>query len=169
MAFFGDPARALLLLVLANSLPWLIGRIGQRYAMALDFGLVLPDGRRMLGSHKTWRGVVSAACGCALAAPLLGLHGWTGAAFAAVSLCGDALSSLCKRRLAVAPGTAVLLLDQLPEALLPLIALRASLGLDPAAIAAVATTFTLLDVLASAIRRDNVPRASLRGLRNPRG
>lgn len=154
MPYFGVAARALLLLILANSLPWLLGRVLKgRWAAPLDLGLMLPDGRRLLGGHKTWRGAAAAACGCTIAAWLSGLHWWTGTAFAALSLLGDALSSLCKRRLAVAPGREVVLLDQLPEALLPLIALRASLALDPAAIAAVAGTFTLLDVLATAIRQ----------------
>jgi hypothetical protein len=70
-----------------------------------------------------------------------------------LSLFADAVSSLCKRRLGLAPGTNVLLLDQLPEALLPLIALRSSLGLGWTAIAILATVFTLLDVLAGALLR----------------
>lgn len=154
MPYLGVAARALLLLILANSLPWLLGRLlNGRWATPLDLGLTLPDGRRLLGGHKTWRGVAAAAFGCTLAAWLAGLHWWTGSAFAALSLLGDALSSLCKRRLAITPGTEIVLLDQLPEALLPLIALRTSLALDPTAIAVVAGTFTLLDVLATAIRK----------------
>jgi len=147
-------ARALLLLILANSLPWVLGRLLRgRWAARIDLGLTLADGRPLLGSHKTWRGLAAAVCGCAGAAVLLRLPWWTGAEFAAISLFGDALSSLCKRRLGVAPGSSMLLLDQLPEAVLPLIALRSSLELGAMAIAAVAGVFTLLDVLVTTIRR----------------
>ncbi len=152
MPQLAEAARALLLLILANSLPWLAGRaLNARWAMPLDLGLVLADGQRLLGSHKTWRGLVVAICGCALAAGFSGLHWRTGAALAALSLLGDAFSSLCKRRLALAPGSSVALLDQLPEALLPLLALRSSLGLDPITIAAVAGIFTLLGVVAASL------------------
>jgi CDP-archaeol synthase len=154
MPYFGDGARALLLLILANSLPVVSARmLGERWTAPLDLGLHLPDGRRVLGSHKTWRGIVVAAAGCAIASSLSGLHWWTGVSFAALSLFGDALSSLCKRRLGLVPGHNVLLLDQLPEAVLPLLALRGSLALHPTAIAAVAGVFTLLDVLAVKLNR----------------
>lgn len=158
MPYVGDAARALLLLVLANSLPWIAGlALGARWTAPLDLGCSLPDGRRVLGSHKTWRGVVVAVLGCAIASSLSGLHWWTGTAFALLSLVGDALSSLCKRRLGLAPGSNVLLLDQLPEAVLPLVGLQSSLGLDSMAIAVVAAVFTLLDVLATALRRSALP------------
>lgn len=154
MLDLADAARALLLLILANSLPWVAARVlGHRWELPLDLGIAWPDGRRVLGSHKTWRGVVAAVGGCALAAAMVGVHGSSGATFALLALLGDACSSLCKRRLGVAPGLDVPLLDQLPEALLPLLGLRASLALDSTSIVAVAGVFTLLDMLASGIRR----------------
>jgi hypothetical protein len=155
-----DAARALLLLVLANSLPWAAARLLEdRWAAPLDLGLTLPDGERLLGSHKTWRGIIVAACGCALAAALCGLRWWTGAEFAVLALLGDALSSLCKRRLSIAPGLGAPLLDQLPESLTPLIALRTPLALDSGGIATVTCLFTLLGILATALRRHVTARA----------
>ncbi|HYL02606.1 MAG TPA: CDP-archaeol synthase [Steroidobacteraceae bacterium] len=166
MLSLADAVRALLLLILANSLPWISARLlGRRWTAPLDLGVTLRDGRRLLGSHKTWRGIIAAACGCALAAALAHLHWRTGAEFAALSLLGDALSSLCKRRLGIKPGVDVALLDQLPEALLPLIALRGPLGLGSVGIAAVAAVFALLDMLASPARRCGAPSA----LRDMRG
>ncbi len=154
MVYPAEAARALLLLVLANSLPWIAGRLlGRHLGLALDLGATLADGRRLLGGHKTWRGVAAGIAGCALAAAVTGLHWWTGAQFAALSLCGDACSSFCKRRLGITPGADLPLLDQLPEALLPVLVLRASLGLDSAAVVAAVGSFTLLDLLATAIRR----------------
>ncbi len=160
MLHLADAARALLLLILANSLPWIAGRLlGPRWGVPLDLGVTLADGRRLLGSHKTWRGVAAGVVGCALAAAVAGLHGWTGAAFALLSMLGDACSSFCKRRLRMAPGLDVPLLDQLPEALLPLLVLRTSLALDSTSIVAVAGAFTLLDMLASGVRRRGAAHA----------
>jgi CDP-2,3-bis-(O-geranylgeranyl)-sn-glycerol synthase len=160
MLQLADAARALLLLILANSLPWIAGRmLGPRWGVPLDLGATLPDGRRLLGSHKTWRGVAAGVGGCALAAAVVGLPRWTGAAFATLAMLGDAFSSFCKRRLGIAPGRDLPLLDQLPEALLPLLVLHASLALNPTGIAAVAGAFTLLDMLASGIRRRGAAHA----------
>jgi CDP-2,3-bis-(O-geranylgeranyl)-sn-glycerol synthase len=146
-------ARALLLLVLANTAPWAAGRLlGQRWAYPLDLGWVLLDGRRLFGSHKTWRGVVTGTALCAVVAPWLGLSWTVGAYCGALSLLGDALSSSIKRRMALAPGTDVPGLDQLPEALLPMIVLAPALELGVVAVAAVALVFLLLNLFWS-VRR----------------
>lgn len=139
---------ALLLLCLANVAPWVAARLlGRRWALPLDCGLVLRDGRRLLGSHKTWRGLVAGVSVCALTAPVLGLPWTMGAAFGAVSLLGDALSSAVKRRLGFAPGSEVPGLDQLPEAVLPLSAFAAMLRLGAIEIAATTLIFTVLNLL----------------------
>jgi len=147
--------RALLLLVAANSLPWLLGRLlRERPATALDFGLVLPDGRTLFGAHKTWRGLLAGVLGCTLTAALCGLPWLLGLEFGALSLSGDALSSALKRRLDIRPGTEIAGLDQLPEALLPLTLLRLPLGLDWLDVAVSAAAFTLLDLVAARLRRN---------------
>jgi hypothetical protein len=51
-----------------------------------------------------------------------------------------------------APGREVPVVDQLPEALLPLIVLRESLGLDGVSIMTVTGVFALLDVLSTRAR-----------------
>lgn len=146
-------ASALLLLILANAAPWAAARLlGDRWAAPLDGGRLLRDGRRLFGSHKTWRGLVAGITVCALAAPLLDLPWLAGAGFGGAALLGDALSSAVKRRLALPPGTAVPGLDQLPEALLPLIALAAVLELDGARIILVALAFLALNLLAARLR-----------------
>jgi hypothetical protein len=146
-------ARALLLLVLANTAPWVAGRLfGQRWALPLDCGSVLRDGQRLFGDHKTWRGIVAGTLVCALAAPLLGLSWLTGLGFGCASLLGDALSSVIKRRFALAPGADVPGLDQLPEALLPLLMFAPVLGVRAAAIAAIALSFMMLNLLMIRLR-----------------
>jgi hypothetical protein len=145
--------RALILLITANSVPWMLGRVlGERWNSPLDLGLVLRDGRRLLGSHKTWRGLVGSSLLCAAAAALCQLDWRLGAEFGAISLLGDSLSSLLKRRLNFAPGREVPVLDQLPEALLPLMVFRGPLGLDAVSIVSVTAVFALLDVLSTRAR-----------------
>jgi hypothetical protein len=146
-------ARALILLIAANSAPWMLGRVlGEQWNAPLDFGLTLGDGRRLLGSHKTWRGLVGGSLLCATAAALCGLDWRLGAGFGALSLLGDSLSSALKRRLNFAPGREVPVVDQLPEALLPLMVFQGSLGLDGVGIIAGTAVFALLDVLSARAR-----------------
>jgi hypothetical protein len=73
-------------------------------------------------------------------------------AFGMLSLAGDALSSAVKRRLHAAPGTELPGVDQLPEALLPMLALASPLHLTPGAVLAVAATFLAADVLVAPLR-----------------
>jgi CDP-2,3-bis-(O-geranylgeranyl)-sn-glycerol synthase len=76
-------AQLLVLLVAANATPWMIGRaLGDRWALPLDLGIVLPDGERMFGSHKTWRGLIAGAVACALAAKAVGIAPMLGLSFA---------------------------------------------------------------------------------------
>jgi len=149
----GSIARGLLLLITANSLPWLLGRLlGPRLRAPLDLGLTLADGRALFGTHKTWRGLVAASVGCAVVAELSGIEWRSGVAFGVLSLLGDALSSAVKRRLALEPGKEVPGLDQLPEALLPLITLREPLRMHWIDMATVCTVFLVLDLLTARLR-----------------
>jgi hypothetical protein len=144
---------ALLLLCTANSAAWAVGRmLGGRWAAPLDFGVVLKDGQRLFGSHKTWRGLIAAAVASGLLAAALDPGFLLGAAFGATSMVGDALSSTIKRRLRREPGTEVALLDQVPEAMLPLAVFGPTLGLGFLAMVGVTVAFTLLDVAATGFR-----------------
>jgi CDP-2,3-bis-(O-geranylgeranyl)-sn-glycerol synthase len=148
-----NAATALLLVCVASSAAWAVSRaLGKRFAAPLDFGLELADGKRLFGSHKTWRGLAGGTLACALVAPLVGLGAATGAAFGALALLGDALSSAVKRRLALPPGVETLGLDQLPEALLPLMVFAAPLGLGAIDVAVVALVFMVLDILVKPLR-----------------
>ena len=147
-------ARALFLVCLASAAAWAASVIlRRRLGAPLDLGLELPDGRPLFGSHKTWRGVAAAILACALAAPFLQLEVATAAGFGAAAMLGDALSSAIKRRLALEPGAEVLGLDQLPEALLPLVLFAEPLRIGAVEIAVVALAFVGLDLLAAPLRR----------------
>jgi CDP-2,3-bis-(O-geranylgeranyl)-sn-glycerol synthase len=145
---------ALALVVAANMMPWASGRLMRKHwAKPLDCGARLGDGTRLLGDHKTWRGVVAGGLGCALTARLLGYSWALGLVFAALSLTADLSSSFVKRRLHLAPGSEVVGLDQLPEALLPLLALAGPLGISVKGALVVASLFLCLDLIAMPLRR----------------
>lgn len=148
-----DELQALALLIAANAIPVLVAKLMRdRGSFPLDFGYVMRDGERLFGSHKTWRGLLSGTLGCALLAEWLGLPAWLGAAFALLSLLADAWSSFAKRRLHLKPGTDVLGLDQLGEALLPLLVFAQPLSLGPWEIVAITVVFVLLDTVTAPLR-----------------
>jgi hypothetical protein len=149
-----EELHALALLIAANAIPVLIAKLsGDRGAFPLDFGYVMRDGERLFGSHKTWRGLLSGTIGCALVAAWLGLPAWLGATFGLLSLLADAWSSFAKRRLRLKPGTDVLGLDQLGEALLPLVVFAEPLALGPWEVALITIAFVLLDTVTAPLRR----------------
>jgi CDP-diglyceride synthetase len=138
---------ALLLLIVANATPVVAAMLlGNRLAAPLDFGATLRDGTRVLGDHKTWRGVVVGVAACTIAAHLLGLTFTVGFAFGALSMLADTAASFVKRRLRLAAGTEIPGLDQIPEALLPLWALSAPLGIDLPGCLLVTAVFLVLDI-----------------------
>lgn len=148
-----DEVRALALLVAANAVPVIVAQLArERWAAPLDFGWVLPDGERLFGSHKTWRGLgsgIAAAIGVGL---LFGVPVAIGAGFACISLLADALSSATKRRLRLKPGTEFAGLDQAAEALLPLAVFATALALDWLEVIVVAAAFTALDIATAQLR-----------------
>jgi hypothetical protein len=148
-----DELHAFALLIAANAAPVVIAKLArERGGLPLDFGRVMPDGQRLFGSHKAWRGLVGGIAACALLALYLGLPAWLGAGFAAVSLAADAGSSAAKRRMQLKPGSEVLGLDQLAEALIPLFVFAEPLGLQLGEIALVTACFVLLDTVTAGLR-----------------
>lgn len=142
--------RLLLLLTVANNAP--IGAkhiLGDRWSAPIDFGLRFLDGRPLLGPSKTWRGLMAALLATAVCAPVLGFPLQVGALAAAVSMAGDALASFVKRRLGIASSGRAFGLDQLPESLLPLLALQPALGLPAGLVAAVTLAFVVLETPAA--------------------
>ncbi|MFO1058717.1 MAG: CDP-archaeol synthase [Dongiaceae bacterium] len=140
----------LLLLTLANGTPVIAARLlGSRFAWPLDGGLVLPDGRPLLGRSKTLRGLVLALAATAAGAALLGLGWRLGLAVGALAMAGDLLSSFVKRRLGLASSSQALGLDQVPESLLPLLACRVLLGLGWLDVAVLVGVFLVGELLVS--------------------
>lgn len=113
----------LAILVAANGAPVLAARVmGTRGARPIDFGLRLPDGRPLFGSHKSWRGLVCGIAAAGLVGALTPRGFVAGASCGLLSLYGDLISSFLKRGLKLPVGRHVPLLDQVPEAAMPLLA-----------------------------------------------
>jgi hypothetical protein len=127
----------LLLLAVANGAPILAKRIcGARWAAPLDGGLL----------SKTVRGLVIACMSTAVVAVLFGQPWGIGAVLGALSMLGDALSSFIKRRMGIASSDRATGVDQIPEALLPLLVLRETLGLPWGGVVTITLVFFLLEV-----------------------
>jgi CDP-diglyceride synthetase len=123
--------KILVLVTVANAAPVLAKRLFEdRLAYPVDGNLKWFDGNPLFGSSKTVRGIVLSLAATAAAAPLLGLQISTGLLAAASAMAGDLLSSFTKRRLGLAPSSRATGLDQIPEALLPLLACSWALGLN---------------------------------------
>ncbi|MBS3805154.1 MAG: CDP-archaeol synthase [Oleiphilaceae bacterium] len=139
-----------LLLVVANGSPVLAQRLLQeRWSASLDGGRTCRDGRRLLGADKTWRGLLSGSLGCGLAASLMGLGSIFGLFFGLMALLGDLASSFIKRRVGLAPGARATGLDQLPEAVLPLLLAMAWLDIGWVSLVVTALVFTILNIVIS--------------------
>ena len=140
----------LVLLTLANGTPVIAKKVfGDRLAWPLDGGLGFIDGRPLLGRSKTLRGIVLAVLAAGLGGALIG-PGWRiGLVVGATAMAGDLLSSFIKRRLGSRPSSQAIGIDQIPEALLPLLACRAALGLGPLDIVAVVAVFFAGELIVS--------------------
>lgn len=114
----------LILLLVVNGAPVVAARcLGERFNAPLDGNAVGKDGRPLLGSAKTWRGVlVAVLLGSLLGQVVLGSF-IQGALFALMAMLGDALASFVKRRRGLQPSEQALGWDHLPESVLPVLSL----------------------------------------------
>ena len=120
------------MLVLANGVPVLAARLfGRRWSAPVDGDRLWRDGRPVLGRSKTWRGIVF------------------GLAFGLLGLAGDIISSFIKRRAGLASSARASGLDQIPEALLPMLLAWLWLDLGWFIVAVVVVLFTLSNILLS--------------------
>ena len=133
---------ALALLTVANGMPVLTNRVlGMRGAWPVDGGLMFVDGQPLLGRSKTWRGIMVAVLGTSAAASALELPWQVGALAGAAAMAGDLASSFAKRRMRLAPSSMAPAIDQVPEAVLPLLACQSVLGLTFAGVVATTALF----------------------------
>jgi len=137
----------LLLLVIANGVPVVATAVcGDWGARPLDGGRVLADGHRVLGDSKTWRGVLLSPLATGASAALLGLPVGVGVVVGVGAMLGDLLSSFAKRRLGVPSSGMMLGLDQIPETLLPLLAVADRFALTWPTIGWMVVGFAVLEL-----------------------
>lgn len=137
----------LFLIIVANGAPiiarWLLN---ERWAAPLDGGRVFIDGLPLLGTSKTYRGVVVSLLVTPLAALVLGLSWDIGLMVASLAMVGDCLSSFVKRRLAFPPSARAVGFDQIPESLLPLLGVWEPFALTGGGIIATVVGFFLIEL-----------------------
>ena len=144
--------KLLLLIVIANGAPVLAAAVCGTWAkQPIDGGRVLADGRRWLGDSKTWRGVITAALAAGVGAVLLEVPAWIGGIIGIAAMIGDLLSSFIKRRLGIPTSGMALGLDQIPEALLPLLAIAGEFALNWPVIGGTVVGFIALELALSPI------------------
>jgi CDP-diglyceride synthetase len=144
--------KLLILLMLANGTPVVAKKVlGERLAYPLDWGVEFVDGRPLFGRSKTIRGVLLAVLVTIAGAPLIGLQWEIGFLVGSLAMAGDLGSSFLKRRMALPPSSRASGLDQVPEALIPLLACRNPLSLTMADIGATAALFFIGEVLLSRV------------------
>ena len=142
--------KLLVLLALANGTPVVAKKIfGSRFAHPLDGNTAFVDGRPLFGRSKTIRGVALAVLAATLGAPLIGLESQIGFVVGSLAMAGDLVSSFVKRRLDLPPSSRASGLDQVPEALFPLLGCRSLVSLTIADIGAGVALFFIGDVVAS--------------------
>ncbi|MFN3920414.1 MAG: CDP-archaeol synthase [Methylohalobius sp.] len=139
--------KLLTLIIVANGAPVIAyDLMKDRLALPIDLGFAFFDGRPILGSAKTWRGILASLAATSLSAQLLGLYWTVGFEVATGAMTGDMLSSFLKRRLNIEPSGRAIVLDQIPESLFPLLLVREKLGLEWGTIVQLVAVFFLLEL-----------------------
>ncbi|MFV2004815.1 MAG: CDP-archaeol synthase [Gammaproteobacteria bacterium] len=142
----------LLLIIIANGTPIIIRwLLNDSFDLAVDFGQKLPDNKRIFGSSKTWRGVLSALLVTPVVAWFLGHSIETGLLVAVYAIFGDLCSSFIKRRLAMKPSSMAPLLDQVPESLFPAYMLRHVFNLEISSVIWLVLIFIIIELVLSHI------------------
>jgi hypothetical protein len=142
--------KILVLLFVANGAPVMAKYLlRHRFEAPLDGGLNFPDSRPVLGPSKTVRGLLLALVLSSAAAPLMGLE-WTNGLFIALgAMLGDLFSSFLKRRMQMPTSSRAVGLDQLPEAVFPLLLCMLFIPISLLDVVVITAIFFLAEILFS--------------------
>jgi CDP-diglyceride synthetase len=142
----------LILLALANGTPVIAKKfLRKRFSYPIDGKIRFVDGRPLLGSSKTIRGILLSVLVTSACAPLVGLEWKIGLLMGSVAMAGDLFSSFLKRRINLPAGGRATGLDQVPESLFPLLAVRNTLSLTVTDIAVCVVIFFVGEVVLSRV------------------
>lgn len=140
----------LILLLVANGAPAVAGSLmGHWGARPIDGGRRWLDHRRLLGVSKTWRGLIAGVVFAAFVGAVIGMGLLFSAGFGFLSLTGDLLSSFIKRRLGLVASARARGLDQIPEALLPMLVCAGWLDYGLLVILVTVGLFVLINITTS--------------------
>lgn len=140
----------LFLIIVANGAPVLAyDLLKDRWAWSVDGNTRCPDGRRVFGPSKTIRGILFSLVATSVCAFLLRQPLSVGLILAATAMAGDLISSFVKRRLGKDTGSQALGIDQIPEVLFPLLAVKSRYGLSVIGIIALVVGFIIFELAAS--------------------
>jgi len=142
----------LFLIIVANGSP-IIGRwiMNGFWEMPIDGGALFIDGRPILGTSKTYRGLACSLVGTLLAGALMGLSWKISLIVSALAMVGDCLSSFVKRRFGYPSGAKALGLDQIPESLFPMLGMWNVLNLSVLGLGLTVVIFVVAELLLSSI------------------
>lgn len=142
--------KLLVLLTVANGAPVIATKLfGKFLNQPLDRGAAFFDGRPIFGRSKTVRGIIISLMATTALAPILGFEWIDGVIIASTAMIGDLSSSFLKRRLNLPPSSRATGIDQIPECLLPTVAIRCTLGLTAFDVLPVVIIFFVGEVLLS--------------------
>lgn len=145
-----ETVHILLLLLMANGTPVVVKMVLQeRFNYPLDSNRSFIDGRPFFGHTKTVRGILSSLLITSLCALIIGIPAMIGAIIALNAMLGDLSSSFIKRRLGIPSSKMALGLDQIPESLLPLVAVRSYFRLSWSDVLIIMTAFFILELILS--------------------
>ena len=140
------------LIIVANGSP-IIGRwiMNGFWEMPIDGGAVFIDGRPILGTSKTYRGLACSLVGTLLAGALMGWSWKISLIVSALAMVGDCLSSFVKRRFGYPSGAKALGLDQIPESLFPMLGMWNVLNLSALGLGLTVVIFVVAEQVLSSI------------------
>ena len=134
----------------------------EKGAFPLDFGKSWRDGKPLLGSHKTIRGIVAGVGAGMLIGVCFGFPLWFGYACGLLSMLGDLCSSFVKRRVGYHSGEDIPGLDQGIEGLLPLMLVKDQFALSWSITLALLLVFTIGAYIGSVLYKKIIRKARSR-------
>lgn len=144
--------KVLLLIVIANGAPILARNLFRRhFDDPLDLGVKFFDKRPIFGPNKTMRGIFLAVMITPVAAHYMEINWFTGFLIGLYAMFGDLFSSFIKRRKGFEPGDMAFGLDQVPEALFPLLALMSHFEFSLLEVLAIVGIFSIVELILSRI------------------
>jgi CDP-diglyceride synthetase len=139
-----------LLILSANGVPILTRHaVPAAWMKPIDNGRLFFDGKPLLGTSKTIVGLLAAMSITTLLAALMGLAWQTGLTIGSFAMLGDLFASFIKRRIGLPSSAMAPLLDQVPEALFPLLAYSLIEDINWSAVLIITVAFVIADLLMS--------------------